>query len=261
MNWNGPIIDFHAHIFSDETGLKERKGSRRCLIEAADRYGLERMIVMPLFGGMHPSVKEVQAGNDATLEFAMEDSRMVPFVTVYPPHGNAAVDEVDFRINQQDFAGLKVWCSLADQSFMDPLMELMAQSSRPTLIHALHKAADCQQMPGGQYPLESRPAHIAALARRHPHARIVMAHAGGDFLSSAEVIRDCPNVWTDISGSYCESGMVEHVVETLGENRVLFGTDLPGASFATNLAKVLAADINSRTKSRLLYENALELLS
>lgn len=261
MLWDGPIIDIHTHILGDSSGMRERADSRTCLLEAADRYGLARMVVMPLFGGMHPSPQQIRASNDAVGEFAGEDRRVAPFATVYPPHASEAAEEADRRVNGQDFAGMKIWCSLADQAFMDPLLELMTAAGKPTLIHALHKALDHGAMPGGQYPLESRPAHIAALARRHPRAKIIMAHTGGDFLWSCDVIRDCPNIWTDISGTYCETGMVEHAVGVLGSHRVLFGTDLPGASLITNLAKVLAADVDDVTKSRVLYDNALEVLS
>jgi predicted TIM-barrel fold metal-dependent hydrolase len=259
--WDGPIIDFHTHLLSESSGLRERDGSRSCLLEAADRYGLERLVVMPLFGGMHPSREEIEAGNDAAAAFGRQDARVAPFVTVYPPHQQDALAEVQRRIGGEGFAGLKVWCSLANGPFMDDLMEYMTSVNKPTLIHALHKSLDAAAVTGGQYPLESRPAHIAELARRHPRARIVMAHAGGNFLWSCDLIRDCPNVWTDISGTYCETGMVEHAVDTLGEHRVLFGTDLPGASFATNLAKVVAADASAGVKSRLLYHNARELLA
>lgn len=261
MLWDGPIIDIHTHILSDGSGMRERPDGRRDLLASADYFGFERLVVMPLYGGMHPSSQEINAGNDAVARLAAEDRRVVPFVTVYPPHQPGAGEEVDRRINHEGFGGLKVWCSLADQPFMDELLEIMAAAGKPTLIHALHKAWDYADLPGGQYPTESRPRHIAALARRHPGARIIMAHAGGDFLWSCDAIRDQPNVWTDISGTYCETGMVEHAVETLGPRRVLFGTDLPGASVATNLAKVLAADIDRSTMARILYHNALEVLS
>jgi predicted TIM-barrel fold metal-dependent hydrolase len=47
----------------------------------------------------------------------------------------------------------------------------------------------------------------------------------------------------------------------VGSERVLFGTDLPGAAFITNLAKVVAADIDRAAMHRILYANAVELLS
>lgn len=253
MIWDRPILDFHTHLMAERDDRRALDEARRLLIQAADRYRLSRLVVLPLLGGPHPSRQDIAAGNDAAAELAQADPRMIPFATVYPPHGDDALREAEHRVHHQRFAGLKIWCSLADDPCMDPLLDLMAAADKPTLIHALHKAT-------GQLPLESRPLNVARLARRHPKARIVMAHAGGDFLWSCDVIGDCPNVWTDLSGSYCESGMMEHAIDVLGPGRVLFGTDLPGAGFITNLAKVLAADVDEATRSRVLHENARELL-
>ena len=253
------IIDVHTHIFCDRSQVREQAKDRRILLEVADHFGLEAFVVLPLFGGLHPTRGQIEAGNDAAADFAHQDSRVRPFATVYPPHGADALAELRRRLDD-GFSGLKIWCSLADEPFMDPLMEAMRAYGKPALIHALHKAGPHPELAGGQYPLESRPVRIAALARRHPGTKIIMAHIGGDFLWSCDEIRDCPNVWTDISGTYCEQGSVEHAVETLGPNRVLFGSDLPGASFINNVAKVMAADLPDDQKDRILYLNARELL-
>jgi uncharacterized protein len=111
----------------------------------------------------------------------------------------------------------------------------------------------------GQLPLESDPTHIANLARAYPQAKIIMPHIGGNFYYSCDVIADYPNVWTDPSGTYCESGMVEHAVRMLGAERIVFGSDAPGADFVNNLAKVLAADITREQQRMILADNARRL--
>ena len=55
------------------------------------------------------------------------------------------------------------------------------------------------------------------------------------------MIADHPNIYTDPSGTYCETGMLEHAVKMLGPDRILFGSDAPGADFVNNLAKVMCA--------------------
>jgi len=148
--------------------------------------------------------------------------------------------------------GLKIWVSIADEPCVFPLIERMIEYGKPTLIHAMHKSV-------GQLPLESDPVHIANLARRYPDAKIIMPHIGGNFYYSCEAIADCPNVWTDPSGTYCETGMLEHAVKILGADRILFGSDAPGADFANNLAKVLAADISAEDQRNILATNAKKL--
>ena len=124
-----------------------------------------------------------------------------------------------------------------DDPKMYPIAEKMIEYGKPIMIHAMAKAF-------GQLPLESDPCQVANLARRYPELKIIMAHMGGDFIYGCSAIEDCPNVLTDISGTYCETGMVEHGVRTLGADRVLFGSDAPGASFINNLAKVMTAEIS-----------------
>jgi hypothetical protein len=128
----------------------------------------------------------------------------------------------------------------------------MIERDKPTLIHAMHKSV-------GQLPLESDPKNIANLAKRYPQAKLIMPHIGGNFYYSCEAIADCPNVWTDPSGTYCETGMLEHAVKTLGAQRILFGSDAPGADFMNNVAKVQAAEINDADKQAIFADNARKL--
>ncbi len=248
------IIDVHTHIWDDSTGGMSPEESKRQLLEGADRLGIEAMVVMPLFGGHYPSPANIERGNDETAAFSKQDKRVWPFVTVHPPLEDSAMRETRQRIEQENFRGLKIWVTLADQPCVYPLIEKMIEYDKPTLIHALHHSVR-------SLPCESDPVHIAALAKRYPEAKIIMAHFGGNFIYSCDAISDCPNVWTDPSGSYCETGMLEHAAKVLGVERLLFGSDAPGASFINNIAKVMAADLTDEQKHRIMYANAKELLT
>lgn len=218
-----------------------------------ERFSLSRMVVIPLFGGQRPSLQQIAAGNRAAAAMRRIDQRFCPYVTVHPPHGQGAVDELRRGIEELGGYGMKVWVSPANAPDMYPLVERMIEYRKPILIHAMHKSV-------GQYPLESDPTEVAALGRRYPEATIIMAHIGGNFIYGCEAIRDVPNVLTDCSGTFCEQGMVEYAVDTLGADRVLFGSDAPGADFLNNLAKVVAADLDPDSKARILFHNAENLL-
>lgn len=163
------------------------------------------------------------------------------------------MEELRRGIEEEGAFGLKIWVSPADEPCTYRLIEKMIEYDKPTLIHAMHKSV-------GQLPLESDPKDIAALATRYPEAKIIMAHIGGNFIYSCGAIRDCPNVWTDPSGSYCERGMVERAVFELGAKRILFGTDAPGAEYLNNVAKVMTADISDQDKHAIMYGNGRRLL-
>jgi len=244
-----PVIDAHTHLWPERT---DRDAA--ALIEMADRFGLEQVWVSALFGGHHPGPAALDAGNAAARRLAERDARFRVWVRVEPAHGRHMLQTVDRLVRDGPGIGVKVWLHPADSPEIDPLLERLAAWGRPLLIHAWRKAT-------GNYPGESEPAQVAALARRHPRARILMPHLGGDWLHGCEAIRACPNVWADICGTICERDMVPTAVRTLGARRVVFGTDAPAVSFLNNLAKVLAEPLGRPTVERILHRNARELLA
>lgn len=248
------IIDIHTHLWSDESGLEPLAGNEQQLLQMADRFKLEKFVVMPLFGGVKPNIQQVRAGNEAAAKLAEKDKRIIPFGRVEAHLGNQALDETKRSVEQLGLRGIKIWISLADDSKLFPVVEYMIGNNLPVLIHALHKAT-------GQLENESDPSHVYSLAKRYPQATIIMAHMGGDFIYGCDTIRNTTNVLTDPSGSYCEAGMLEYAVRTLGADRILFGSDAPGASFVNNFAKVSAANISSDDKYKILHANAARLLS
>ena len=73
-------------------------------------------------------------------------------------------------------------------------------------------------------------------------------------------VKPYPNLYLDMSGFDPERGIVEKAVEVLGAERVLFGSDAPGRSYAAQLAKVQYADISEDDKALVLGGNAARLL-
>src|SRR6185436_3561032 len=96
---------------------------------------------------------------------------------------------------------------------------------------------------GGNLPGESTPMQLAALAARHPNAKIICGHSGGDWEQGIRAVRAHPNVCVDLGGGDPVAGMTEMAVRELGPDRALYGSDVPGRSFSSQLAKVQGADI------------------
>ena len=79
--------------------------------------------------------------------------------------------------------------------------------------------------------------------------------------TARKVFRSCDNVLLDIGGNECNAGYVQILVDHVGADRVIFGTDMPGRSFPSQLAKVLGADIAVEAKEKILYENMARVLA
>ena len=69
------------------------------------------------------------------------------------------------------------------------------------------------------------------------------------------------NVYADLAGSNPVAGYIEMAVRELGAERVLYGSDVPGRSFGSQLAKVIGAEISDDAKKLILGGNLIGLLT
>jgi predicted TIM-barrel fold metal-dependent hydrolase len=240
------IIDIHTHIWHDRTDREAND-----LIRMMDRYDVAWIGVSALVGGQQPTPNDVRAANDAVAAFRRrEPQRVQGFCYLNPRHGPGALDELKRCVETHGFEFIKLWVSAhADEACVFPIIEKSIDYGMTVLQHAFCKAT-------GLLEHESNPVNVANLARRYSEARIIMAHMGADFTFGCNAIRDCPNVWTDMCGTYCETGMIDYALRTIGAERVLFGTDALGASFLNNLYKVLDTPMTDRQKRLLFHDNA-----
>jgi predicted TIM-barrel fold metal-dependent hydrolase len=241
------IIDMHVHLWGHSN-----QSDQAALRGMLERYPIAWLGVIPLWGNHYPNQDEIRAGNDATVAFCNTDpQRLKAYVTVNPCHANAA-EELQ-RGFDANIVAAKVWVSArADDPVIFPVAEKCIALNLPLLLHSFHKAV-------GQLPHETDAQHVAGLAKRYPELKIVMAHLAGNHLWGCPHIADCPNVWSDFSGSYCESDTIETAIYYLGEDRVLFGSDAPGADYLNNWGKVVDANITEEQRQKISCLNARRL--
>ena len=240
------IIDVHTHLWE---GRWEQ--DKAALLHAMELYGISKIYVSGL--GVHkPSPEQVEEANRQIAQFVREQPGQVEgYVYVSPEHSDA-LDVVRRGIEEQGMSGIKFWVStLCDEPCVNPVVEAAIDYQVPILIHAFHKAI-------GQYEGESIGRNVAALARRYPEAKLIMAHLGGNCYNGIPAIRDLPNVWVDASGSIFREDELEYAAEFVGIDRIVFGTDMPG-SYLVNLGQVLEARFDAQARDKILSGNALKL--
>ena len=146
--------------------------------------------------------------------------------------------------------GVKLWvATFCDDHLVDPIVEEAIRYDIPILVHTFHKAVD-------QLPCESLGIHQANLARRYPEARFIMAHIGANCLRELRMVKDCPNVWADFSGSIAHADDLEYAVRILGEDRILFGSDMPAIGFQPSYGQLLEADLTDAQREKIKWQNA-----
>jgi len=243
------IWDAHCHL----SGVPGRTPAERLgqLLGFAERLGIERLCVfMGMKWSYDPTPEDMRKQNDEVLS-ALErwHDRVFGFVYLNPNHVEASLAELDRCVGDGPLVGVKLWVARhCNQPELDPIVRRATELKAPVLQHTYLKAT-------GNLPGESTATDLAELARRHPEACFIAAHTGGDFEIGVRALRDCPNVSVDLCGTDPTAGMTEMAVRDLGAERVLYASDAGGRSFASQLGKVLGADIPESARRLVLGEN------
>ncbi len=89
---------------------------------------------------------------------------------------------------------------------------------------------------------------------------LICGHTGGTWELGIRAVRAIPTISIDLAGSDPTSGLVEMAVRELGAERVIYGSDSGGRSFASQLAKVYGAGLADEPRRLILAGNLRRML-
>ena len=248
------IWDLHCHL----SGVPGRTPDERMaqLIEYANRLGIDRLCVyMGLTFLQDPSPDDLRKQNDDVLQALSHwHDRAFGFVYLSAKHVEASLQELERCVAKGPMVGVKLWVAKRCQDEeIDPIIRRAAELKAVIFQHTWFKTE-------GNYPGESTPQDFAAMARRHPNVPLICGHTGGNWEVGIRVVRDLPNVSVDLAGSDPTNGLTEMAVRELGPERIIYGSDVGGRSFASQLAKVQGANIPDAAKKLILGENLRRMM-
>lgn len=250
------IIDIHVHPPMPFQPYDRFQKTWQRMLDAGQRAGID---VQVLFGWTGPTCNEV-------VRDLVEQTpdRLIGFVRGWCSDPKSP-ETVERYVVEHGFRGVKIhdeqdW-PLRGLLAGHPIFTVAGRLGVPVIIHGFHEeeglSADTHEELGvGHYPVRI----MAELGRRYPDTTFIFAHAGMMWVKAIQAVAPYPNLYLDVSGFDPERGIVEKVVEVLGAERVLFGSDAPGRNYAAQLAKVQYADISERDKALILGGNAARLL-
>jgi predicted TIM-barrel fold metal-dependent hydrolase len=248
------IWDLHTHFPS--TGLTAEQRAEK-LLRVADRMGIERLcLYMGFPWSQDPSPESFRAQNDQVLSVLPKwPDRLLGFVYLNPKHVDESLAEFDRCVKDGPMVGVKLWVAQhCNTPEVDRIVERAHGLQALVFQHTWLKVM-------ANYPGESTPMDFAELAQRHADMPLVCGHTGGDWEQGIRAIAPLKNTYADLAGSDPVAGYTEMAVRELGAERVLYGSDASGRSFASQLAKVLGADIPEEAKKLILAGNLIRLLS
>ncbi|HYM10709.1 MAG TPA: amidohydrolase family protein [Bryobacterales bacterium] len=249
------IWDLHNHL--DNLPGRTPEERMAALMRFADRMGIDRLMLYMGYPFVNdPTPEQLREQNDQVLQaLSHYHDRACGFVYLSPNHLAFSLQEFDRCVRDGPMVGVKLWTAKrASAPALDPIVDRAAALRALIFQHTWLKV-------NGNLPGESTPLDVAALARRHPSIPLICGHTGGDWERGIRVIRGLPNVYADTAGSDPTSGFVEMAVRELGPERVIYGSDVAGRSYASQLAKVAGAQVPDAARRLILGENLRRLLT
>jgi uncharacterized protein len=248
------IWDLHCHLSGFDGRTPDEKMAE--MIRYADRMGIERLCVFMGYPHVNdPSPEVLREQNNQVLQALSHwHHRAFGFVYLNPKHRQASLDEFNRCVRDGPMVGVKLWVAIRTNApELDAIVERAAAMNAVIFQHTWIKT-------GGNLPGESTPMNLVELARRHPNVKMICGHTGGNWEVGIRAIRGVQNLYSDIAGSDPTSGFVEMAVRELGAERVIYGSDVGGRSFASQLGKVMGAQVPQSAKDRILGPNLRDLM-
>lgn len=249
------IWDLHVHL----SGVPGRTPEERMaqMLEYADRMGIERLCVyMGMSWSKNPSPERLRQENDEALQAISHwHNRCFGFCYVSGEHPEASLAEIERCVAKGPMVGIKLWVAkkCSDEA-LDAIIHRAAELKAVIFQHTWFKTD------GSTYPGESTPDDLVALVKRHPNVPLICGHTGGTWELGIRAVRPFKNVSIDLAGSDPVNGFVEMAVRELGPERIIYGSDTGGRSFASQLAKVFGANVPDAAKRLILGENLKRMM-
>ena len=248
------IVDCHVHPRPVADYIAE--GAR--LIDHMRGHGIAMMLASDLGDGWpaFPDEATVRTANDRLRDLVCRHPGEIAYLVYLNPQLDSWREEL--ARHRATCSGVKLWISLKDPATgsLDHTVAVLREAARLDLTVLIHCLDRTDPNRGGEVELEE----LIGLARAVPECRIVGAHAGGNWRKAIALKAKVPdNLWFDVSGSYPERTMVRRLAEAFGTERVLYGSDAPGRSFGSQLAKVLVEEFPPDEAALILADNARKL--
>ena len=192
--------------------------------------------------------------NELTLNAVRQHpDKLVGLVWINPYDCNKAVKNVDTAINRWGFKGIKMHplldAYLPDQEIVHPIMDQARKYQIPVLFHCGH-------------PPWSLPWHFGNLADTYPDVTIILGHMGHGHIvyinAAIEVAEKHENIILETSAMPMHSKIKEAVAK-VGEDKVMYGSDMPFGHPAFEIKKVEVAGLTKKQLNLVLEENTRKI--
>jgi predicted TIM-barrel fold metal-dependent hydrolase len=232
-------IDSHTHLGSFPMFNVSLNADE--MVSIMNQYSIRKSVVSAL-------------PNELTLNAVKQyPDKLVGLVWINPYDGDKAMKNIDKAINRWNFKGIKMHplldAYLPDQEIVRPIMDQARKYQIPVLFHCGH-------------PPWSLPWHFGNLADTYPDVTIILGHMGHGHIvyinAAIEVAEKHENILLETSAMPMQSKIKEAVAK-VGEDKVMYGSDMPFGHPAFEIKKVEVAGLTKKQLNLVLEENARKI--
>ena len=270
------IIDNHVHLSTYPES--------RAKIEELERSMTENKIDVAIALAAYFPRKTGSITNEQILSLTKGYDNIVVFGSLDAEnHLQKGVSELERLLLEDQIVGIKLYPGYQfvypnDQK-LDEVYELAVKFEVPVMFHS----GLAYKSPGGIR--FSRPIYFDDVADKFPELKIVISHLGDpDIRQATAVAHKNPNVYLDFSGlvsnttknqgrsekwkrkneEYIVKTIADVMVDLMGTEKIIFGTDWPISSHQAYLSLVDSLeeklDLDSKEKRQILSGNILKAL-
>ncbi len=216
------------------------------LLKLEDEAGFEKAVVMTDYSP-YPKNRELA-------KTIKGQERFIGSVWINP-RMEGCVEEIEEMVNQWGFKDIKFMPTahyfMPEWEIVHPIAEAAIKLGVPISIHSGTLFAD--------------PYSIRELAEAFPDAKIIMEHSGHrhaeprwGLLQALGTAKKCDNVYLETAGIFIPT-RIKQMVETVGADRVIFGSEAPVHIPKIGLDVVKRAGLSEDEEALVLGDNIAKL--
>lgn len=247
------VIDSHTHLVDKDhftvSDVPMINGDEDCLIKKMDSLGIDKIIISPWEGIKTDGVSSNKTSLSAIRKYK---DKIEVYATFNPNYIEDLESTIDIYHEKHKFIGLKPYWTMHKIDLLDEkYRKWFEYGNKNKLIMLVHSGKE----------------HIAKkvgiLSEMYKDMSFLLAHTGISYEVArwnTDIAKKRDNVYLEITYTNLTNGIIEYMVEQVGADKVLFGTDMPMRDPAPQLAWVAYAKISIEDKKKILGENMAKII-
>ncbi len=241
------VIDGHAHMAKKGSAGAERvamiEGDAEGVVTRNRKLGVNQTCV----SAWTAIWTDYRLGNKDTIE-GMEDfpDEIVGYAVLDPNYVEDWDAELRYYYEEKGFRGMKPYFPRMRIPYNDPRFGPWWEYGNEHHLFAL------------MHPSDNFIVEMHDLAKRCPNVNFLLAHSGWSWKIARQHValtKEYPNCFLEITFTAVTNGAIEYMVEEVGSERVIYGSDAPMRDPFPQFGWVVYADITEEDKRNILGRN------